>query len=122
MGRKAGDLDLFGAWLNSYYPDGQRIEFAAELEDLGFRTIWLGVGPEPVGDLRLYEAALRATHATSTSPRRRLRAHRNRPAGPPHGPARTSMRKTGCEQGEKRNEHQPRHHARSPSKTTRSSA
>ena len=28
-------------------PDKQRIKFAAELEDLGFRTIWLGGGREP---------------------------------------------------------------------------
>src|SRR5258708_36345553 len=68
MARNAGDLGLFGAWLNPRYPDGRRIEFAAELEDLGFRTIWLGVGPEPVGDLRLYEAALRATREATIVP------------------------------------------------------
>ena len=68
MARNAGDLGLFGAWLNPHYPDGQRIEFAAEVEDLGFRTIWLGVGPEPVGDLRLYEAALRATREATIVP------------------------------------------------------
>ena len=68
MARNAGDLGLFGAWLNPRYPDGQRIEFAAELEDLGFRTIWLGVGGKPVGDLRLYEAALRATREATIVP------------------------------------------------------
>jgi probable F420-dependent oxidoreductase len=68
MARKAGDLGLFGAWLNSRYPDRQRIEFAAELEDLGFRTIWLGGGREPVGELRLHEAALRATREATIVP------------------------------------------------------
>jgi alkanesulfonate monooxygenase SsuD/methylene tetrahydromethanopterin reductase-like flavin-dependent oxidoreductase (luciferase family) len=68
MARKAGDLGLFGAWLNPYYPDRQRIEFAAELEDLGFRTIWLGGGRESMGDLRLYEAALRATREATIVP------------------------------------------------------
>jgi hypothetical protein len=68
MARKAGDLGLFGAWLNPYYPDRQRIEFAAELEDLGFHTIWLGGGREPMGDLRLYEAALRATREATIVP------------------------------------------------------
>jgi probable F420-dependent oxidoreductase len=68
MARNARDLGLFGAWLNPRYPDRQRIEFAAELEDLGFRTIWLGVGPEAVGALRLYEAALRATREATIVP------------------------------------------------------
>ena len=44
MARNADGLGLFGAWLNPRYPDEQRIKFAAELEDLGFRTIWLGGG------------------------------------------------------------------------------
>ena len=47
MARKADGLGLFGALLNPRYPDKQRIKFAAELEDLGFRTIWLGGGREP---------------------------------------------------------------------------
>jgi hypothetical protein len=68
MAREAGDLGLFGAWLNPHYSDRQRIEFAAELEDLGFRTIWLGVGRQPVGDLRLYEAALCATREATIVP------------------------------------------------------
>jgi probable F420-dependent oxidoreductase len=61
MARNARDLGLFGAWLNPRFPDEQRVKFAAELEDLGFRTIWLGGGRKPAGDLRLYEDALRAT-------------------------------------------------------------
>jgi alkanesulfonate monooxygenase SsuD/methylene tetrahydromethanopterin reductase-like flavin-dependent oxidoreductase (luciferase family) len=68
MARKAGDLGLFGAWLNPRYPDGQRIEFGAELEELGFCTIWLGVGGKAVGDLRVYEAALRATREATIVP------------------------------------------------------
>jgi hypothetical protein len=47
MARNVDGLGLFGEWLNSRYPDEQRIKFAAELEDLGFRTIWLGGGREP---------------------------------------------------------------------------
>jgi probable F420-dependent oxidoreductase len=67
MAWKAGDLGLFGAWLNPRYPDEQRVKFAAELEDLGFRTIWLGGGREP-GDFRLYEEALRATREATIVP------------------------------------------------------
>lgn len=74
MARKAGDLGLFGAWLNPRYPDRQRIEFAAELEDLGFRTIWLGVdhvgiqvvaspGETPMADFRVLAGQLRAAAA-----------------------------------------------------------
>jgi alkanesulfonate monooxygenase SsuD/methylene tetrahydromethanopterin reductase-like flavin-dependent oxidoreductase (luciferase family) len=68
MARNADGLGLFGAWLNPRYPDEQRIKFAAELEDLGFRTIWLGGGREPAGDLRLYEEALRATREATIVP------------------------------------------------------
>src|ERR1700682_3140245 len=50
----------FGAWLNPALGDA-RIEYAPELEELGYRTIWLGLGPAPVGDLRVLEQVLRAT-------------------------------------------------------------
>lgn len=68
MAPNAGDLDLFGAWLNPCYADEQRVKFAAELEDIGFRTIWLGGGRKPAGDLRLYEDALRATREATIVP------------------------------------------------------
>ncbi|TQR86821.1 TIGR03620 family F420-dependent LLM class oxidoreductase [Mycobacterium hodleri] len=50
----------YGAWL---HPDlgRSRIAYAAELEDLGFRTVWVGIGAEPVGDMRLLEEMLAAT-------------------------------------------------------------
>jgi len=50
----------YGAWL---HPElgRSRIAYATELEDLGFRTAWVGIGAEPVGDMRLLEEMLAAT-------------------------------------------------------------
>lgn len=57
----------YGAWLNPVHGDA-RISYAPELEELGYRTIWVGIGPAPVGDLRLVEDLLRATkHAVITT-------------------------------------------------------
>lgn len=37
----------FGAWLNPALGDQARIHYAPELEELGFGTIWLGIGADP---------------------------------------------------------------------------
>ena len=50
----------YGAWLHPGL-GRSRIAYAAELEDLGFRTVWVGIGAEPVGDMRLLEEMLAAT-------------------------------------------------------------
>jgi len=50
----------YGAWLHPEL-DRSRIAYATELEDLGFRTVWVGIGAEPVGDMRLLEEMLAAT-------------------------------------------------------------
>jgi probable F420-dependent oxidoreductase len=56
------NFSTFGAWLNPALGDQARIGYAAELEELGYATIWLGIGADPVGDLALLEAVLQATH------------------------------------------------------------
>ena len=50
----------YGAWLHPEL-DRSRIAYATELEDLGFRTVWVGIGAEPVGDMRLLEEMVAAT-------------------------------------------------------------
>lgn len=67
MARNADGLGLFGAWLNPRYPDEQRIKFAAELEDLGFRTIWLGGGLPGLVKGPYARRQLRATRAESVA-------------------------------------------------------
>lgn len=57
----------FGAWLNPGLGDQARIHYAAELEALGFGTIWLGIGADPVGDLSLVEAVLDATQTVTVA-------------------------------------------------------
>ena len=34
----------YGAWLNPALGDAPRVEYAPELEELGFQTIWVGIG------------------------------------------------------------------------------
>ncbi|MEU6586221.1 TIGR03620 family F420-dependent LLM class oxidoreductase [Nocardia sp. NPDC046763] len=52
---------IYGAWLNPALGDAPRIEYAAQLEDLGYQTIWAGIGPDPVGDMDLLEPMIAAT-------------------------------------------------------------
>lgn len=51
----------YGAWLHPALGDTRRIGYAAELEELGFRTIWVGIGAAPVGDMGLLERMLADT-------------------------------------------------------------
>ncbi|MET0454005.1 MAG: TIGR03620 family F420-dependent LLM class oxidoreductase [Mycobacterium sp.] len=57
----------FGAWLNPALGDRARIDYAPELEELGFSTIWLGIGAKPVGDLALLEGVLAATRTATVA-------------------------------------------------------
>lgn len=58
----------YGAWLNPALGDGHRIEYAPELEDLGYQTIWVGIGADPVGDMGLLEQMIASTrHAIIAS-------------------------------------------------------
>ena len=50
----------YGAWLHPEF-GRSRVAYAAELEDLGFRTVWVGIGAEPVGDMGVLEEMLAAT-------------------------------------------------------------
>jgi probable F420-dependent oxidoreductase len=54
----------YGAWL---HPDlgNSSVEYATELEDLGFRTLWVGVGAGPIGDMRLIDEMLAATRTAT---------------------------------------------------------
>lgn len=45
----------YGAWLNPGLGDAPRIEYARQLEELGYQTIWVGIGADPVGDMSLLE-------------------------------------------------------------------
>jgi probable F420-dependent oxidoreductase len=54
----------YGAWLNPALGDA-RIDYAGELEDLGYQTIWAGIGAEPVGDLALLEGLLTSTRTAT---------------------------------------------------------
>lgn len=51
----------YGAWLNPALGDSPRIEYAPELEELGYQTIWVGIGADPVGDMRSLEEMIAAT-------------------------------------------------------------
>lgn len=50
----------YGAWLHPALGNSS-IEYASELEELGFRAIWVGIGAGPIGDMRLLEEMLAAT-------------------------------------------------------------
>lgn len=51
----------YGAWLNPGLGDALRIEYASQLEELGYQTIWVGIGADPVGDMSLLEQMIAAT-------------------------------------------------------------
>lgn len=51
----------YGAWLNPALGDAPRIEYAPALEELGYQTIWVGIGADPVGDMALLEQMIAAT-------------------------------------------------------------
>lgn len=57
----------FGAWLNPALGDQARIDYAPELEELGFGTIWLGIGADSVGDLALLEGVLDVTRTATVA-------------------------------------------------------
>jgi probable F420-dependent oxidoreductase len=58
----------YGAWLNPALGDAPRIEYAPQLEELGYQTIWVGIGADPVGDMALLERMIAATrHAIIAS-------------------------------------------------------
>src|SRR6202158_72213 len=54
-------FESFGAWLNPALGDA-RIDYAPKLEELSYRTIWVGIGGAPVGNLSILEQLLRATN------------------------------------------------------------
>ena len=54
-------LGTYGAWLNPALGNAPRLEYAPELEDLGYDTIWVGIGADPVGDMNLLEQMIEAT-------------------------------------------------------------
>ncbi|HEY4452967.1 MAG TPA: TIGR03620 family F420-dependent LLM class oxidoreductase [Pseudonocardiaceae bacterium] len=54
-------LGTYGAWLSPVDDDAARIKYAAEAEDLGYGTVWLGLGQRDEGGLRLVEQVLDAT-------------------------------------------------------------
>ncbi|RDH74700.1 LLM class F420-dependent oxidoreductase [Mycolicibacterium moriokaense] len=54
-------LGGFGAWLHPGYGDAARTEFAVEAEQLGYPTVWLGLGTASVADLAPVEKILEAT-------------------------------------------------------------
>jgi hypothetical protein len=51
----------YGAWLNPALGDAARIEYAPQLEELGYQTIWVGIGADLVGDMHLLEQMIAAT-------------------------------------------------------------
>jgi len=51
----------YGAWLNPALGDAPRIAYASELEELGYQTIWVGIGADPVRDMDLLEQMVAAT-------------------------------------------------------------
>ena len=55
----------YGAWLNPALGDAPRVEYAPELEELGFQTIWVGIGSDPVGDMNLLEQMIAATRTAT---------------------------------------------------------
>jgi len=54
-------LGALGAWLHPTYGDTARTEFAVEAEQLGYPTVWLGLGTAAVEDLAPVEQILKAT-------------------------------------------------------------
>ena len=56
-------LGTYGAWLHPALGNSS-IEYAGELEALGFSTVWVGIGADPIGDMRLLEEMLAATRTT----------------------------------------------------------
>jgi probable F420-dependent oxidoreductase len=56
-------LGSFGAWLHPGYGDAARTEFAVEAEELGYPTVWLGLGTASVADLTFAEKILEATNS-----------------------------------------------------------
>ncbi|ORA35909.1 LLM class F420-dependent oxidoreductase [Mycobacterium aquaticum] len=56
-------LGRFGAWLHPGYGDAARTEFAVEAEELGYPTVWLGLGTASVADLTFAERILGATES-----------------------------------------------------------
>lgn len=60
-------LGTFGAWLNPVDDDAARIEYATEAEDLGYGTVWLGLGQRDESGLRLVERVLAATRAVTVA-------------------------------------------------------
>jgi hypothetical protein len=79
----------YGAWLNPALGDAPRVEYAPELEELGFQTIWVGIGlghPE-VRDSYVKPYELRRPGETQAGQRRRrigcqqcCRTHQGQPA------------------------------------------
>lgn len=58
----------YGAWLNPALGNRPRIGYASELEELGYQTIWVGIGADPVEDMSLLEKMIAATkHAIIAS-------------------------------------------------------
>jgi probable F420-dependent oxidoreductase len=60
-------LGRYGAWLNPVYDDQARIQFAVEVEQLGYGTVWLGLGQRDESDLSLVEHVLAATERVVVS-------------------------------------------------------
>jgi len=54
-------LGQYGAWLNPADDDAARVEYAIDAEDLGYGTVWLGLGQRDESDLGLVERVLGAT-------------------------------------------------------------
>lgn len=57
----------YGAWLNPGLGEAERVGYAAELEDLEYQTIWMGIGPDPVGDMKLLEQMLAETRTANVA-------------------------------------------------------
>ncbi|BBY23128.1 TIGR03620 family F420-dependent LLM class oxidoreductase [Mycobacterium stomatepiae] len=54
-------LGAYGAWLHPGYGDAARTEFATEAEQLGYPTVWLGLGTASIEDLAPVEQILKST-------------------------------------------------------------
>jgi probable F420-dependent oxidoreductase len=57
----------YGAWLNPVDEDAARIEYATEAEELGYGTVWLGLGQRDESGLRLVERVLDATRRVTVA-------------------------------------------------------
>jgi probable F420-dependent oxidoreductase len=55
----------YGAWLHPALGDARRVEYAPELEELGFQTVWVGIGSDPVVDMNLLEQMIAATRTAT---------------------------------------------------------